>query len=213
MKEMNFDLKKIDALIIDLGGVILDIDIEGTFKKFKNLGIGPGQPGLELIKENNIFTGFEIGKYTPEQFRNEIRKVSSSEFTDTEFDDVWNSMILTYPADRISALEKFKIKYRTFLMSNTNEIHYHFYSKLLSNSSGYENLDELFEKAYYSHTSGMRKPDTKFFEHILNENNLKAERTLFIDDFIENIEAAQSLNIKTYHISNGHSLVDLVNPE
>ena len=213
MKEMNFDLKKIDALIIDLGGVILDIDIEGTFKKFKNLGIGPGQPGLELIKENNIFTGFEIGKYTPEQFRNEVRKVSSSEFTDTEFDDVWNSMILTYPADRISALEKFKIKYRTFLMSNTNEIHYHFYSKLLSNSSGYENLDELFEKAYYSHTSGMRKPDTKFFEHILNENNLKAERTLFIDDFIENIEAAQSLNIKTYHISNGHSLVDLVNPE
>ncbi len=210
---MNFDLKKIDALIIDLGGVILDIDVEGTFTKFKNLGIGPGKPGLDLITKNNIFTGFEIGKYTPEQFRNEVRKVSSSEFSDEKFDEIWNSMILTFPTDRISAIEKFKVKYRSFLMSNTNEIHYHFYSKVLNDNFEYENLDKLFEKAYYSHTSGMRKPDPKFFEHILDENNLKPEHTLFIDDFIENIEAAQSLNIKTYHISNGQSLVDLVNPE
>ncbi len=207
---MDFDLKKIDALIIDLGGVILDIDIEGTFEKFKKLGIGPGQPGLEAIKENHVFTSFEKGKYTPEQFRNEIRKISKAQFTDEEFDNIWNSMILFYPVDRITALEKLQIKYRTFLMSNTNEIHFHFYSKMLSESFGYEYLDELFEKAYYSHTSGMRKPDSAFFEHILAENNLIPDRTLFVDDFIENIEAAKSLNINTYHITNGHSLVDLL---
>jgi len=207
---MNFDLKKIDALIIDLGGVILDIDIEGTFDKFKSLGIGPDQPALKLIKENKIFTGFERGEFTPVQFRNEVRKISSSEFSDEEFDEIWNSMILSYPKDRIAALEEFRFKYRTFLMSNTNEIHYHFYSKVLNDSFGYEHLDELFEKAYYSHTSGIRKPDPKFFELILKENNLKAETTLFVDDFIENIEAAQSLNIQTHHISNGSSLVDLI---
>ena len=49
-----------------------------------------------------------------------------------------------------------------------------------------------------------------FLRHILKENNLDAEKTLFIDDFIENIEAAKSVNINTYHISNGHSLVDLL---
>jgi glucose-1-phosphatase len=207
---MDFDLKKIDALIIDLGGVILDIDIEGTFEKFKKLGIGPGQSGLHLIKQNDVFTNFEKGKYTPEQFRNEIRKVSKAEFSDEEFDEIWNSMILFYPVDRITALEKFRIKYRTFLMSNTNEIHFHSYSKMLCQSFGYDYLDDLFEKAYYSHTSGMRKPDVAFFKHILKENNLQAERTLFVDDFIENIEAAKSLNINTYHITNGHALVDLL---
>lgn len=207
---MDFNLKKIDALIIDLGGVILDIDIEATFDKLTKLGIGPGQPGLEVIKENKIFTGFECGKYTPEQFRNEIRKVSKNQFSDDEFDEIWNSMILFYPVDRITALEKLKIKYRTFLMSNTNQIHYQFYTRMLTESFGYDTLDELFEKAYYSHTSGMRKPDAVFFEKILKENNLHAERTLFVDDFIENIEAAKSLSINGYHISNGHSLVDLL---
>lgn len=207
---MNFDLRKIDALIIDLGGVILDIDIEGTFDKFKQLGIGPGQSGLQQIKENKIFTSFEKGMFTPQQFRNEIRKVSKAQFSDDEFDEIWNSMILFYPVDRITALEKLRVKYRTFLMSNTNEIHFHFYSKMLSQSFGYDYLDDLFEKAYYSHTSGMRKPDLDFFRHILKENNLSAEKTLFVDDFIENIEAAKSLNINTYHVSNGHSLVDLL---
>ncbi|MDF1549163.1 MAG: HAD-IA family hydrolase, partial [Bacteroidales bacterium] len=70
-------------------------------------------------------------------------------------------------------------------------------------------LDDLFEKAYYSHTSGMRKPDTAFFELILKENSLIAENTLFVDDFIENINAAESLNIKTYHIANGNTILDL----
>ena len=161
---MEFDLRKIDALIIDLGGVILDIDIEAPFKKFRELGIGSGKLGMHEIKKNEVITGFEIGKYTPEQFRNEFRKISKAQFSDEEFDDIWNSMLLFYPVDRVTALEKFKVKYRTFLMSNTNEIHYHFYSKMLSESFGYEYLDELFEKAYYSHTSGMRKPNVEFFE-------------------------------------------------
>jgi len=206
---MTINLKNIEAIIFDLGGVILDIDINGVFKKFEELGIGTGGHGMEIIKTNKVFKQFERGELTPNEFRNAIRKESSSSFTDEEFDAIWNSMLLAYPVENIRLLEKLRINYRTFLMSNTNEIHYHFYSKMLDENFGYSCLDELFEKAYYSHTSGMRKPNPSFFEHLLQENKLIPEKTLFVDDFIENIESAMSLNINTFHINNGKTMVDL----
>jgi FMN phosphatase YigB (HAD superfamily) len=35
------------------------------------------------------------------------------------------------------------------------------------------------------------------------------EKTLFVDDFAENIETANRLGINTYHITNGRKILDL----
>lgn len=207
---MTPNLNNINAIIFDLGGVILNIDIEGTFEKFKQIGLDLTKDALDTLKNNDFFNAFERGESTPEEFRSQLNKLANTSVSDKEFDDVWNSMILDYPKGNIKILEKLKMKYRTFLMSNTNKIHFDFYSQQLHQNFGYQYLDELFEKAYYSHTSGMRKPEARFFEHILNENGLKPEETLFVDDFIENIQAAKDLGIQTYHISNGNSMIDLV---
>ena len=80
---------------------------------------------------------------------------------------------------------------------------------MLNDNYAYASLNDLFEKTYYSHTSGMRKPNTNFFEHIIKENRLKASGTLFIDDYIENIEAAKQLGLNTFHIANGQKLQHL----
>jgi glucose-1-phosphatase len=206
---MNVDLSKIEAIIFDLGGVILDIDINGTFDKFKKLGIGSGQEGLKTIKTDSTFMLFETGKISADEFRNRVRMVSEKDFSNQEFDKVWNSLILAFPEPNIRLLEEVKNKYRTFLMSNTNALHLTYYSKMLYDNFGYNSLDELFEKAYFSHTSGMRKPDAEFFKYIINENQLKPETTLFVDDFEENIASAEALGLKTYHITDGKSILDL----
>jgi glucose-1-phosphatase len=206
---MQLNRRKIEAIIFDLGGVILNIDINGAFQKFRSIGVGLHQDGIEIIKNNGIFIGFEIGKTSPGDFRQQIRGLSQYPFSDEEFDTVWNSIILDFPIENIRFLEQIRTKYRTFLMSNTNQIHYEYYNKQLSDIFGHPSLDVLFEKAYYSHTSGMRKPDTEFFLHILQENLLAPEKTLFVDDFIENIEAARQVGLQTFHISNGNKILDL----
>jgi putative hydrolase of the HAD superfamily len=207
---MNLNGNKITAIIFDLGGVILNIDLHEPFERLKTLlGVGLQQNGLHIIKNNDIFLRFEIGAISPVEFRNELRKISTKSFDDDEFDKVWNSIILDYPEDNVRFLENIKSRYRTFLMSNTNEIHYDYYSKTLNHHFGYKDLGELFEKAYYSHSSGMRKPNNNFFEYILKENDLKAENTLFIDDFAENIEAANKLGFNTIHLINGMRISDI----
>jgi len=194
-------LNNIDNIIFDLGGVILEIDLDIIKQGFAKLGFNKNETGVELFKNNPIFNKFEKGEIAPKVFQSEIRKACPKNFTDEQFYKVWNSVIINYPKENIELLKSLQSKYKTFLLSNTNEIHYNFYTEMLNKEFGIKNLDSLFYTAYYSHTSGMRKPDKEFFELVLSENNLNPEKTLFIDDFIENIETAKSLGIKTVHLT------------
>jgi len=198
---MSSILKNIDNIIFDLGGVILEIDLEIIKTGFIKLGFNQLESGIELFKHNQIFQEFERGEIEPNVFRDEIRTLCPKQFTDTEFDEVWNSVILNYPKENIELLQSLQNKYSMYLLSNTNKIHYDLYTEILKKQFGVEKLDLLFNKAYYSHSSGMRKPDSAFFELVIKENNLNPERTLFIDDFEENIAAAKLLGIKTLHLT------------
>jgi putative hydrolase of the HAD superfamily len=57
---------------------------------------------------------------------------------------------------------------------------------------------DLFEKTYYSHLMGKRKPDAEIFEQVLRENNLNPAETLFIDDSPQHLETARKLGLQTY---------------
>lgn len=194
---MSNVLNNIDNIIFDLGGVILEIDLDFIKKGFMSLGFSDLESSFEKFKHTQIFEKFEKGLIKPQVFRNEIRESCPKPFSDIQFDEIWNSVILNYPNENIQLLKTLREKYATFLLSNTNEIHYDFYTEILKKKFGIKTLDLLFKKAYFSHTSGMRKPDTEFFELVLHENNLIPEKTLFIDDFNENIQAAKSIRIKT----------------
>jgi putative hydrolase of the HAD superfamily len=58
----------------------------------------------------------------------------------------------------------------------------------------------------------MRKPDTEIYTYVLQESRLDPRETLFIDDFIENIETASQLGIQTIHLKYPLTLLNLFNP-
>lgn len=198
---MNKNLQNIENIIFDLGGVILGIDFEAIKAGFVKLGFKDLKADFVLFKQNRIFEKFEKGEIEAQVFRNEIRKACPKPFSDRRFDEVWNSILLGFPEKNIKLLQKLKTKYRTFLLSNTNSIHYKYYTNKLKDDFGLEGLEMLFEKTYYSHISGKQKPDPEFFSLLLNENELKGENTLFIDDLEENILAAQNLGLQTIHLT------------
>ncbi len=83
-------------------------------------------------------------------------------------------------------------------MSNINSIHYDYVHDYLKRDFGLDNNDKFFEKIYYSHLVGKRKPGREIFEQVLQENKLKPEETLFIDDSPQHIATAKELGIQTY---------------
>ena len=202
---------KIKNIIFDLGGVILDIDENIVYKELEKLGISTSE--LARSKEfMEIMSKFDTGIYTAPTFRKKMKALIGQEkMTDRRFDAIWNAMLLDIPRERIEAIEKVKKHYKIFLMSNTNVIHYDLYVRDLQLRFGYNEFDELFNKSYFSFAEHLEKPDPRFFELILDHEGLLPEETLFIDDSKKNIEAAQALGIRTYHISREELVRNLFN--
>ncbi len=198
------EFANIKNIIFDLGGVILNIDYNLTVKAFEALGIKNAEIIYSKKRQTEIFDLLETGKLTEEEFCESIRKISGITATNEEIIKAWNAMLLDFPEDITDVLKKAKNKYRTFLLSNTNAIHYKAYSKILKEQLGKESLAELFEKQYLSHEIGLRKPGVEVFRLILDENGLKAEETLFIDDSYQHIEGAAKAGLKTHWLQDNN---------
>ena len=196
-------LKGIRNIVFDLGGVILNIDYQLTAVEFKKLGVSNFEDIFSQFKQSKMSDEFETGKISEEDFYQGIKKIAEVDFSFLEFKRAWNAMLLDLPKERISLLEQLSKRYRLFLFSNTNKTHYEEFKKRAGNS-----FDLVFEKAYYSHKFGKRKPDRTSFSTILDEHKLSVNETLFIDDSEQHINSASSLGIQTILIKE-ESITDL----
>jgi 2-haloacid dehalogenase len=59
---------------------------------------------------------------------------------------------------------------------------------------------QLFDGLLISGEDKLMKPDAAIYELAINRFNLIPQETIFIDDKLENIEAAKNLNLKTIHL-------------
>ena len=198
---------QIKNIIFDLGGVIINLSVETTVQRLSNLTGLPATFIHEKLLKSDIFKDHEKGIVSDKDFRDSIRTELGINCTDEEIDACWNAMLLDIPQERIELLLYLKSKYRIFLLSNTNEIHLFQVIKILGASNF--TFEQLFEKVYYSHRLAMRKPDKKIFEYVLNENNLIAEQTLFLDDNLDNLKGAEAVGIHTFHVQQPESLLSL----
>jgi glucose-1-phosphatase len=196
------DLK---AIIFDFGGVILDIDYQRTVDAFRALGYADFDQQYGKMKQSGIFDLLETGKISNEQFITELKQ-SIPHISDEEIVAAWNAIILDFPEGRLEFISNLRDQIPTFLLSNTNAIHIENFHEVLKNRTGKSHMSGYFQKVYYSNEIGLRKPDAAAFQLILDEQQLNPERTLFIDDSPQHIEAAQKLGIETLHLKSIHDL-------
>lgn len=202
-------MSNITSIIFDLGGVLLNIDIKRTQDRFRNLGVQNIEEFFRFAHGAGPFLDYEAGLIDDQQFVESLKRLAGLNISDQQVIDAWNALLLDFPKDRIELLKELKKKYRLFLFSNTNAIHLVTFREIYRSAYGGTSLDELFEKAYYSHVIKMRKPDLAAFEFILKDSNLKAEETLFIDDFLMNVEAARLAGLRAIHLESGMDVTDL----
>lgn len=195
----------VEAIIFDLGGVILDIDYQRTVDAFKSLGYGDFDAQYGKMKQSGLFDALETGSIEPAEFRAAVRQ-AIPDASDRQIDDAWNAIILDFPEGRLDYILSLKERMPVFLLSNTNAIHVRSFYGLLKERFGQSTLEPYFHQLYLSHEVGMRKPNPRIFEHVLNEQGLKANTTLFIDDSPQHIESAQTLGIQTLHLTSIHAL-------
>jgi len=201
----------IKNILFDFGGVIIPIEPMAFAREMTAMGCSDIAALHERFLREEVYTRFEKGQMSPEDFRLMLRTGLDNHATDQQLDRAWNLILGEIPSHRVRFLEGLKSKYRTFLLSNTNKIHYDHYQEQFCKAYGYSSLDDLFEKAYYSFKIGLYKPDPAIFEYVLKDSGLIPEETLFIDDYSTNIEAAKKLGFNLIHLSDGSEVGEAVN--
>lgn len=185
-------------IILDLGVVLLHVDTAKTISAFKNLGINDFDTYYTLKKQQQFFDEFEKGYLTAPKFRQAIKDAGGINLSDLQIDNAWNAMLGEMSAHRFQLLKQLKEKYKLFLLSNTNIIHWQAFINYFDETYGAGNFEKLFEGVYYSFETGMRKPDMEIYELVLEENFLNPQETIFIDDNEQNILGATITGIHSH---------------
>lgn len=203
-------MQQFNNLIFDIGDVIVDIDYQTTIAEFQKLSLVDFSQIVSYSKQNHIFDLLETGKITAQQFRDELKQFLKPGTTDDEITRAWNSILINYPAQKIDLLKELKTRYKTFALSNINEIHVSSIDKAAHEKFGADNFGSFFHQAYYSNEVGYRKPDKAIYEFVLHKENLIAGETFFVDDKAENIATAKELGIHAYQLTDRNKLNELL---
>jgi len=202
-------MKNVNAIIFDLGGVILNIDYNLTRKAFEKSGVIDFHEMYSQAAADDLFENLERGTVVEEDFYKEFNKRIQSALDKNEIRSNWNAMLLTFREKSLEFLDSIKSKYKLYLLSNTNHIHLNAFDKIYNVTPRNKPFEKFFDKVYYSCEMGLRKPNADIYEFVLNENKLEAGKTLFIDDSVQNTEAAQAVGLQTILLKRGMYIEDL----
>jgi putative hydrolase of the HAD superfamily len=191
-----------DALLFDLGRVVLNIDFS------KALACWAGHAGCEASDiaprwaVSESYHHHERGTISDEAFFNQLRRSLGIAISDAQFLEGWNS-IFAGEMDGISPLLARAAQHLPlYVYSNTNRAHVAHFTEIHA-----ETL-KPFRELYYSSSIGHRKPDAAGFDHVVSEIGVPASRIVFFDDLAENIEGARARGLRAVHVKSSRDIAD-----
>src|SRR3989344_4423581 len=191
----------IKAVIFDIGGVIQGVDwsfvVNSLLDLKKDLSIDTYRSAFYNEREKYLDL-YETSKISREDFWGMV----GSKIGIKNVDRLSESFEFLYSFvnnDILELIKKLRHNYKVYALSNAcPEIE----KKAIKD----DNYMYLFDKVYFSHNIGARKPDKEAYLRILEENDLKPEECIFIDNNIKNVAGAERLGIHAMLISNTDSL-------
>ena len=189
--------KGIKNLIVDFGGVLIDLDRQRCLENFRELGLPDVEHTLDLYHQQDFFQQYEKGLISSADFRNVIREKIGKDVDDARIDAAWNSFLVSIPTYKLDLLLALRKDYVVYLLSNTNEIHWKWACEHAFPYKTFR-VEDYFEHIFLSYEMKMAKPDEEIFRKVLDDAGLDPKETFFIDDSETNCLTARSLGISTY---------------
>jgi len=200
---------QIKNVIFDLGAVLFNLDFgrtEAAFAALSGVTAHDDKFYKQLVEEKTL-EKFETGQVSEGEFIQKMQAICPYPLAAEQILVAWSAMLLNFPVERLALLEKIKSKgYRIFLLSNINVVHLRDFYSVMKNSHDIEaeDFDAMFERVFYSHLIGKRKPEVETYQWVLQQANILASETVFIDDNAHNIKGAQAAGLAAFrHPANG----------
>ena len=184
-------------IAFDLGGVVIALSYEQAVKRFQEIGLSDARKHLDAFCQQGIFGDLEKGVITTEQFRAEISRLVGRELTHDECRYAWHGYVESVPQRNLQMLLRLRsLGYKVCLLSNTNPYMMQWAMSSEFDGNGHS-VEYYFDHLYLSYQCKHMKPSAEIFKMMLQGQQSSAAETLFIDDGLKNIQAAQALGIHT----------------
>ncbi len=196
---MNIDKK---VLIFDLGGVILDIYPEKTFKALAELGLSPTFLNEAYCINDSMMQRYERGLLSADEMFSYVEHALSAGRCNihtaelrSRVIDAWCAMLGGINMAKLNKICELRTKgYRVVLLSNTNETHW---AVVEAEFAGKGILpSECFDALYLSYKMGCIKPGNEIFLQLLESEGVLPSDCMFFDDSQANCDAASAIGIE-----------------
>ncbi len=179
---------RIEAVVFDLGGVLIEVEPERTVHAWAET---TGLPAAEITGRLGAILSdpFERGDLTPTAFRADMVGRLGVPLSDEAFDAGWLALLGDPLPGAEALLADLAGRLRVAVLTNTNALHTPVWTETAAA------VLRHVERVFTSHDLRTRKPEPAAFQAVLNWLGLPAARVAFFDDNADNIAAAAALGM------------------
>jgi HAD superfamily hydrolase (TIGR01509 family) len=189
-----------DALLFDLGRVVLDIDFKRAMACWARHGKCTPEEIAARFSSNDALKQYESGKIDDAAYFAGLQKMLGVDLTHEQLLEGWNAIFIGEMPGIAPLLARAAKKLPLYALSNTNPPHIAYFSKAHAEVLGH------FREMYLSSTIGLLKPDAAAYDHVVKAIGSPAQRIVFFDDLADNIAGARAYGLSAVHVKSSEDV-------
>jgi glucose-1-phosphatase len=191
-----------DALLFDLGRVVLDIDFSKAIACWADHAGCKTDDLVGRFVRAESYWHHETGKISDAAYFDSLRTSLGIPLSDAQFLEGWNAIFAGEMPGIAPLLARAAKRLPLYVFSNTNNAHVEYFSVIHADVLGH------FREIFLSSSIGLRKPDPGAYDHVVKSIGLPAGRIVFFDDLVENVESARARGLKAVHVKSSGDVAD-----
>jgi FMN phosphatase YigB (HAD superfamily) len=196
----------VQALLFDLGGVVMEIDWDRAFDRWARSAGMPAELIRERFRFDAPYESHERGEIDAAGYYASLRDSLRLAITHEQFDSGWKAIFVGEMAQTVALLREIGDRVPLYAFSNSNRAHQDSWSVQFAEAL------RVFRKVFVSSDLGVRKPERRAFERIALEIGVPSREILFFDDTLENVEGARAAGLQAVHVRSPQDVADALRP-
>jgi glucose-1-phosphatase len=192
----------VQALLFDLGGVIIGVDFDRAFAAWSSYSGVPQALIKSRFAFDSCYEAHERGEIGAGEFFDSLRSSLGIRISNQQFLDGWNAILLDEVPGMAALLRRLQTRVPLYLFSNSNATHYAHWSRKLADTLG------NFREVFVSCDLGRRKPEPESYAAVSSKIGVALERIRFFDDTEANVQSERNLGMLAFHVA---SITDIEN--
>lgn len=191
-------MNTIKTVVFDLGGVLVDLDIDRCIGAFRSLGMDAVADLINPYYPAEMIGRLERGDISFHEACDQMRQLSGrQEVTDAQIAWAYGQFLVRIPVGKLRQIDALRERgIRTCVLSNNNPASMEYIRRMFSADG--KTMDDYFDAVYLSYQLCELKPSETIFRKMIAADGMLPAETLFIDDGQKNVVAAQALGFSVY---------------